>query len=297
MTPAPFDELRVGPLVVRYDPVLAGPDPSWLGLPVEDLVAGARLEEVHRSRGAAVYRGAAPGRDGPALYWKEYVAWKRRDRVKDALRPSRARRAADGAALLEALGLEAPRTVAVGERRSGARLLERCFLVTEEVPGLRTLEEWSSEASLDAGARRRVLEGLGALVGRMHEGGVVHGDLRQFNVLCDPGAPRFVFLDNERTRRSRRTREVVRNLGQLAIDSYGGTRWTDPARFFRAYLRARPSLGDGGRELRRRTRDYVQRGRAMRAGKGHDPLTGRHPADPRQRALVELQATRRGEDP
>jgi len=83
-------------------------------------------------------------------------------------------------------------------------------------------------------------------VGRMHARGIVHGDLRWGNILVveGPERPRFVFLDNERTRQYLRTpkRKVLKNLVQLNFVSDELLTRTERARFWRAYRAEHPTL-------------------------------------------------------
>src|SRR5437016_2658267 len=99
--------------------------------------------------------------------------------------------------------------------------------------------------------KRRLLRLLGAEVARLHSAGFVHGDLVPPNVRVSDG--RLVFLDNDRTRRSRFlvALSARRNLVQLGRFVVPGLTLTDRARVLDAYA--------AGRELSRRRRRRLAR--------------------------------------
>ena len=84
--------------------------------------------------------------------------------------------------------------VIVAARRDG-----RGLLVTREVTGDDLLTTFARPAAL--ARKRALLRALGAEIGRLHRAGFVHGDLVPPNVRLDRDGG-FVFLDNDRTRRS-----------------------------------------------------------------------------------------------
>ncbi len=268
---------RRGALVVRYEPAV------WPS--IEKLIdttpgsastasaaaAGASLTRVHASRGATVFRSAPDAE--VAFYWKEFRSRGAWDPIKSWFRASRAERAHAGAGRLRAIGLEAPRTLALGvERRLGRGV--RSFLVTEPVTGLVSLEDWARAGSLGWRERRTMVAAVASALARLHGAGLVHGDLRPSNVLCARDAARIVLLDNERTRRSRSRRERLRNLVQLAVDQLGPPHRTDRVRFARAYARALGLDAARARALVREIDAAVRARRRRRASRGLDPLTG-----------------------
>jgi hypothetical protein len=132
---------------------------------------------------------------------------------------------------LETAGFGAPVVVAAAAR-GGAGLL-----VTRDVGGASVL------AALAAGGERRakrsLLRRLGVEVARLHAAGFVHGDLVPANVYVV--GDRFVFLDNDRTRRSHVLAALVarRNLVQLGRFVVPGLTLSDRARVLAAYAGAR----------------------------------------------------------
>jgi tRNA A-37 threonylcarbamoyl transferase component Bud32 len=212
-------------------------DPALLQDPVR---FGA--EQVPSSEGSRVWRLALPsGTSTRRIYLKEYVARSWLDRVKHLVRVSRARRAIRGALLLARIGLKTPEIIGSGT------LGPRCFLATAEATEARSLYEYvgTSCPSSTLSLRRRMLRRLGDEIGRMHQAGIVHGDLRPGNILVRRTGQdwEFFFIDNERTKRwpCMPWRLRRKNLVQLNMLPRGITR-TDRLRFFQAYLLANPSV-------------------------------------------------------
>lgn len=266
-----------GRLVVRFDPAAFPRPEELLAVPVDELEAQGELREVHTSRGARVFR-SRDGRPVP-FFWKEFRSRGGWDAFKSAWRRSRARRALDAGERLTAAGLAAPRPLALGEAGPlGSR--HRAFLVTEAVTGLESLTQWAQPGRLTAAERRRLVAALGDAIGRLHRAGLVHGDLRPSNLLTDRDGARIVLLDNERTRRSLRRKERMRNLVQLGVDQLGRPYRTDRLRFLRAYLQAHPGSAASFDALIREVEAALRARRARRSNRGLDPLTGLEPGRP-----------------
>lgn len=201
--------------------------------------------------------GASPGPGPGALFIKLFLS----RGIKDSLlffRGSRSLRAMMGDELLRRHGFHAPATIAQGDIRKGVRTISS-FLITEWVDGvgvypfLRTRfgSAWDAQALR---ARRDFIKAFGSLVGRLHQSGIFHGDLRGGNVLITQGndAPRFILIDNERTRHfpggiPRRLR--LKNLVQTRVIVMPDLTTTDRMRFLRAYLNHNPELEPNVRKL------------------------------------------------
>jgi len=121
-------------------------------------------------------------------------------------------------------------------------------------------------------AKRALLRALGGEVARLHRAGFVHGDLTPFNLRVVAASPlRFVFLDNEGTRRKvgiggRRHR--LRNLVQLGRFPLPGISRTDRLRVCHAYQAA--LYGRYSRSLTRKAAAMLERrlrGGEARAGR------------------------------
>ena len=111
-------------------------------------------------------------------------------------------------------------------------------LVTRDVGGEDLIAAVGQRAA-DRRAKRVLLRALGREVGRLHEAGFVHGDLVPPNVRV--AGTGFVFLDHDRTRRSRTLVRLSarRNLVQLGRFVVSGLTATDRARVLGAYAEVR----------------------------------------------------------
>jgi len=235
----------------------AGREARGLAEAVAALVAiqggacGEGWEELRHSRASRVMAGMLAG--GRRVIYKEFHARDGWERWKRAVRGSRARRAQRGAAILRARGFSAPQTLLAGELSGG-----RSFVLSERLTG-EALEDYyrrrfAENASL-AGTvlKRGLIRELGRTVAKLHRRGIVHGDLRGYNVLVEEteAGPRFHFVDNERTALSRREGRRFRNLVQMGTIVLPGLTLTDRMRFFTAYRDEREDLGSRWKQVAR----------------------------------------------
>jgi len=200
-------------------------------------------ESVRHSNTARVLRGTLS--DGRVVYYKEFLPRNAAERWKSIFRGSRARRAQRGSALIRSKGLSAPATIIAGSLPA-----ERSFLLSEAVPG-EALEDYyrarfaGPRNPFDLARKREFIRELGAEVAVLHRRGIIHGDLRGYNVLVqesDDGL-HFHFIDNERTRLSDSEDERRHNLVQIGTIWLAGLTISDRMRFFDAYREARPEIG------------------------------------------------------
>ncbi|HSW01653.1 MAG TPA: lipopolysaccharide kinase InaA family protein [Sedimentisphaerales bacterium] len=207
--------------------------------------------------------------EGGQYYRKRYLGRGWLEGVKARIVGSRAERAWRGTDLLETHAFEVPQMIVTGWRGAD------CFMVTRAVAGgvslMQYMQGLRSQADREAWRIRRVVaEELGRIVGRMHTQGIVHGDLRWGNVLvvADSRRPRFVFLDNERTRHYTRTpkRRVLKNLVQLNLVPDGVLTRTERMRFWCAYRAEHKTLAGDPKQWIRRViaRTVWRRARRMR---------------------------------
>jgi tRNA A-37 threonylcarbamoyl transferase component Bud32 len=150
------------------------------------------------------------------------------------------------------------------------------YLATQWIDGAENLHLYGWRlAGVGADERirraRACAESLGKLVGRMHAGGISHGDLKASNVLVveRAGGIETYLIDAEDVRIARRLvhRRQVRDLARLAT-SIAAHPWVTRSilcRFLRSYLRQlRPASIDWKRlwqEVTRRTRRLIDRKR------------------------------------
>jgi hypothetical protein len=144
----------------------------------------------------------------------------------------RARRAFRMGRALVAAGFGAPATVLAATRG------EAGLLVTRDAGGEDLLAAIAARRGTPA-AKRRLLRSLGREVARLHATGFVHGDLVPPNVRAVGQG--FVFLDNDRTRRSRLLAWLGarRNLVQLGRFVVPGVTLADRTRVLAAYAAER----------------------------------------------------------
>jgi hypothetical protein len=143
-------------------------------------------------------------------------------------------------------GFSAPIAIGAGEERY-ANWLRRSFVATLPVNGwpapvfLRD-QLHARAAGISLRQKWGILASLAKEIRRLHDLGFVHGDLVPGNIFVAPlsdGTARFIFMDNDRTRRYPvwlRQRLWKRNLLQLNRFPLAGISLQDRMRFFHAYL-------------------------------------------------------------
>lgn len=117
---------------------------------------------------------------------------------------------------LERLDLPAPRPVAARYRRSG--FTYRADILTERLPGTRTLSQ-----CLEAGALSEdTWRSIGRCIRRFHDAGICHADLNAHNILLDEDG-RVFLIDFDRGRlrtpgpwREANLKRLARSLDKLA---------------------------------------------------------------------------------
>lgn len=147
-----------------------------------------RWEELERFSGAEVLKAnlqrqviALPATSSyPDLVIKRYRMVKRIDRIKTLIMASRAEREWEALKHLQAMGIDAPGPIAVGEQRPSA-ILRGAGLIMHRVPDAVSFPDWWEQSN---GADRELaLEAVGAMVGALHATGLEHADLHLGNVL------------------------------------------------------------------------------------------------------------------
>ena len=131
-------------------------------------------------------RSSTVGRHGGWVV-KRYNFKKPLNAIKDLFRPSKARRSFRLGYHLELAGIPTAHVAAVAEDRI-LGLLIRSFLIMEEIPSAVILGFTGHQDGL---ASR-----VGRLIGRLHNEGFSHRDLKESNLLVDaPGEPHLIDLD------------------------------------------------------------------------------------------------------
>jgi 3-deoxy-D-manno-octulosonic acid kinase len=196
--PAAYTLLRAGAVrvAVRHD--LAPTLGAWLLAPV--LVVPPDARPVDGGRGAA-WRLRLGGGPGIVLRCNRRGGVMARIAHDTYLRVRGHRPLQELAVTAEARRRGVPAAEVLAVRVEGS-ILYRGAVVTAEVAEAATLVE-ALRAAPDAGARRRLAEGAGRAVARMHGAGLRHADLNMTNLLARAGGDEMVVLDLDRARLSR----------------------------------------------------------------------------------------------
>ena len=185
------------------------------------------------------------------LFFKQYYYRSLGDFVKHIFRRSRAMRSQDAAQMLAENGLNAPMIAATGEYRVLGCVL-KSFSITHEISGAEDLYAYSDK-KMPLQERRDFVMSLGKAIGKMHRGGISHGDLRPGNVFANKSEKGwdFYFLDNERTVRYRKLPKKLRAKNLVQINMIGGI-WlsnTDRMRFYKHYILQNEAVSNSWKEL------------------------------------------------
>jgi len=162
-----------------------------------------------------------------SIILKKYFIRNISDFFKSLILPSRAERAFKAGQMLIANGFLTPKAVAYGRK----------FLMTMEVqeskPFYKLLETLAVER------KKKMIEQFAHTIGKMHDKGIFHGDLRLGNILVKENNKNFdfYFLDNERTKKFKNIpwKLRVKNLVQINMDR-NNVDENDRKLFFDIYL-------------------------------------------------------------
>ncbi|MDQ7780501.1 MAG: lipopolysaccharide kinase InaA family protein [Planctomycetota bacterium] len=168
-----------------------------------------------------------------------------------ALGMSRSRRSWRNSHALRLAGVPAPEAYALVEEPPGRNATNSSLVISQREAGTVPLdrfvrERFPANPLAPVKDRRRFARDLARFVGRVHERGVYHGDLKANNVLVgerEGGETVFSVLDIDRVRIVRRVSNDMRvtNLAQLNASLPAGLTRADRLAAFRAYWRCRPS--------------------------------------------------------
>jgi tRNA A-37 threonylcarbamoyl transferase component Bud32 len=186
---------------------------------------------------------------GRSLYLKKYLHRSALDFAKHLFRPSRARRAFNATLMLQKNGFDAPALTGLFEKHAGP-LCTGNLLLTEEVVNSRAMPQLLTDLYQNPGKgafvrRRSLITAFGETIGQMHAKGIFHGDLRLGNVLVvrEDQKWRFFFIDNERTKKFRRSPDRLRLKNLVQINMFRScVSNSDRLRFFKSYLSANPGV-------------------------------------------------------
>jgi tRNA A-37 threonylcarbamoyl transferase component Bud32 len=219
--------------------LLLGPDGLPLRAWLRDGIATVVKDAPHR----AVYRVRLLGLD---LHVKQYRVHGMRSRLREMLRPNKARREYAIAADLHARGVSTPEPVAWGVEAGGIGPAPG-WVITTTVPDavpLLSFIETLPEAAI--GIRQRLAQALGVFLAKLHAAGVIHRDLHPGNLLVRIGAddhPRLWLIDLHAVALGPACSWQTRRVNLVVLNRYFQMRASraDRLRFWRAY---RTAAGD-----------------------------------------------------
>ena len=149
---------------------------------------------LRRSRNASSFRSTTgSGQVSAEVFIKVIEPPHGIDRLKTILRGSRAAHVARITEKLNTAGFAAPPVLLFGREEATGRELLLTPVVNDDGP-FRALEGTPAQ-------KRAMLRALGTELARLHRAGFIHGDLTPYNLFI-ARAPRFTFIDHERTRRT-----------------------------------------------------------------------------------------------
>jgi hypothetical protein len=201
-------------------------------------IDGAEGCLYYRSRYAVTYLTQITDGKGNALelYVKTYDPPHGLVALKQLMRGGRAANVLRMTRALQRAGFDTPPLLLQGVHVASGRTM----LASARADGIPLPELIACARGDGSLARKRaLLRALGGEVARLHRAGFIHGDLTPYNIFVvqsDP--PRFIFLDNDRTRpgfpAGRRYRQL-RNFVQLGRFDLPGLSNADRLRVFNAY--------------------------------------------------------------
>lgn len=190
--------------------------------------------------------------ESPIVFYKEFLPRNNFEKIKAIIRGNRSKRARKQAGILQKAGLPTPKILCWGRGQKNV------FLISEGFDGvgffqylkINFLPPLNKEKIRK---KRLLLKEAGSLIGKMHSKGIVHGDLRQNNLLVIEVENGFQFslIDNESNRkwwfipRS----QILKNLVQFSIFSDNLLSKTDLMRLYNAYAALYPRFSGIGKRF------------------------------------------------
>lgn len=233
-----FHTAKIGKWTIQIDKNLDDAKiKEILPLQIDAAFFNENAEPVPASEFARVYKCHAMVNGKQCCYYaKQFLDRSILDRAKHIFRNSRAKRFFQASLMLQRDNFATPKLVGVGEYRSFG-ICRKSFVITEEIKHSKSLYQAVNQCN----DIKRLAEQLGNTIGRMHQNGISHGDLRAGNILVaeQNGKFNFFFLDNERTRKFTKLpyRLRIKNLVQLNMPINSIISNIDKLRFFKEYLK------------------------------------------------------------
>ena len=172
------------------------------------------------------------------VYYKEFLPRNKFESFKASFRGSRCRRALNQTEILQSVGLPTPEILCWGKGRKNEFLFSRAFQGKGFYFFLRkTFPAITNHKNL--AKRHLLLKEAGKLIGRLHQAGIIHGDLRPNNLLIKETNTgfEFSFIDNESNtlERTPSFKSIRKNIVQFSMIPDNLISHTDLLRLFSAY--------------------------------------------------------------
>jgi tRNA A-37 threonylcarbamoyl transferase component Bud32 len=235
------------------------------GLRLDEWLGNGQAVVVKHGPHRTVYRVSLPGL---RCYVKHYRLSDLRSRLRQLVRPSKARSECRRAVAVAGRDVPTVGPLAFGERTAGLRPGDS-FLITRSLDDTEPLSVFMEKTfpgldpALQGRLRQRLARELARLIARMHEAGMVHVDLHPANLLLGltpDDRPRLHVIDLHAVRLGARLDWPASRANLVVLNRWFLLRVSrsDRLRFWHAYLRARgmevdPAARRLARDLERQT--------------------------------------------
>lgn len=190
--------------------------------------------------------------ESPIVFYKEFLPRNKFEKIKAIIRGNRSKRARKQAGILNKAGLPTPKILCWCKGQKNVFLISKGFggVGFFQYLKMNFLPPLNKEKIRK---KRLLLKETGSLIGKMHSMGIVHGDLRQNNLLVKEVENGFQFslIDNESNRkwwfipRS----QILKNLVQFSMFSDNLLSKTDLMRLYNAYAAFYPRFSGIGKNF------------------------------------------------
>lgn len=195
------------------------------------------------------------------IYFKLFLRRSLLEGIKSIFQGSRAKRFVRESNRLRSMGFSAPKSL-IWDKSLMAWITGKSWVLTRELPGRGVFDCWCRVVvAKPLEIRKGFLKLLATEIGRLHNSGIVHGDLRLNNILVTEtpeGSWQFSFIDNERNSahgKRIRWRNRCRNLVQMNMAEDAAISNRERRMFFVEYC---GTIGLSKTECKRLLRDVIR---------------------------------------